>query len=72
MNNLLSELETEMKGKDAEKIRTKMQEIEGALNGIVRQHQQTSSSESGSGSDDAHDSSTPKDDDVVDADYEES
>ena len=36
----LAELEVDMKGNDADRIRTKMQEVEGAWNSIVRQHQE--------------------------------
>jgi len=74
INHLISELETEMKGKDTDLIRNKMQEIEGALNSIVSQHQAAGAShsqpgpgpEAGGGS-----GSEQGPDDVVDAEFEE-
>ncbi len=73
LDNLLAELEIDMKGKETERIRTKMQEIEGALNSIVRQHQEAGVQQDQSqGADSA--ASGPQadtDDDVVDAEFEE-
>jgi len=73
MNSLISELETEMKSNDTDRIRSKMQAIEGALNGIVSQHQAAGASQAqqqeseSSGPSPGQDS----DNDVVDADFEE-
>jgi molecular chaperone DnaK len=73
LDNLLAELEIDMKGTEAEKIRTKMQEVEGALNSIVRQHQEAGAQQGQSQGADSADPG-PKsdaDDDVVDAEFEE-
>ncbi len=72
LNNLIAELEIDMKGKDADRIRTKMQEIEGALNSIVKQHQEAGASQQQSqpGSA-ATDPQADADEDVVDAEFEE-
>jgi molecular chaperone DnaK len=74
MDNLISELETEMKMKDTDRIRSKMQAIEGALNSIVNKHQAAGASHAqqpepgdSSGASYGKDS----DSDVVDADFEE-
>jgi hypothetical protein len=74
MNSLISELEAEIKSNDTDRIRSKMQAIEGALNGIVSQHQaagashaQQSEPDNSSGAASGRDS----DSDVVDADFEE-
>ena len=73
MNKLIAELENNLKGKDTDNIRTKMQEMEGALNGIITQHQAAGASQSqpeyGEKSNAGADSVA--DDDVVDADFEE-
>ncbi len=73
LNNLLAELEIDMKGTESEKIRTKMQEVEAALNSIVRQHQEAGAQQGQSQSSDSDDSGpqSDPDDDVVDAEFEE-
>ena len=73
MDDLLAELETEMKGKDGDKIRTKMQEVEGAWNGIFSQQQAGSAGQEQAAPDQATEEATPaEDDDVVDAEFEDS
>lgn len=73
MDDLLAELETEMKGKDGDKIRTKMQEVEGAWNGIFSQQQAGSAGQEQAAPDQATEEAPPaEDDDVVDAEFEDS
>ena len=71
LNKLLAEFEIDMKGKDAEKIRAKMQEVESALNGIVRQHQEAGAQQGHSSDSDVSGPEADADDDVVDAEFEE-
>jgi molecular chaperone DnaK len=75
MHNLLAELEVEMKGKDADKIRTKMQEVEGAWSGIFQQQQSAGASQDqdlgGSSGDAGSEQQGNADEDVVDAEFEE-
>jgi molecular chaperone DnaK len=75
MHNLLAELEVEMKGKDADKIRTKMQEVEGAWSGIFQQQQSAGAAQDqdpgGSSGDAGSEQQGNADDDVVDAEFEE-
>lgn len=76
MKNLIAELEAEVNGKDAERIRSKMQEVEGAWNGIFQQQQAAGGSqeqayEEPSGAGEAGGSGGDPDDDVVDAEFEE-
>ena len=73
INNLIAELEIHTKGKDTDKIRTKMQEIEGALNGIISQHQAAGASQAQPDDEDTASAGTDPagDEDVVDADFEE-
>jgi molecular chaperone DnaK len=73
LENLMAELEVHKKGSDPEKIRTKMQELEGAMNSIVRQHQEAGAShpqEDTSGTVDS-DPQADADEDVVDAEFDE-
>lgn len=63
LENLIAELEIDMKGKDTERIRGKMQELEGAMNSIVQQQQAAGASET--------DPQADPDEDVVDADFDE-
>ena len=73
MDDLLAELETEMKGKDGDKIRTKMQEVEGAWNGIFSQQQAGSAGQEQAAPDQAtEEAPQAEDDDVVDAEFEDS
>jgi molecular chaperone DnaK len=73
INGLITELETEMKASDSDSIRSKMQAIEGALNGIVSQHQAAGASQNQQAqSGDANAApNKDSDNDVVDADFEE-
>jgi molecular chaperone DnaK len=74
MDNLLGELENLAKGKDPDSIRSKMQEVEGAWNGIFQKQQASA----GPDTQQAYDqqgqtvSASDVDDDVVDAEFEES
>ena len=70
MNNLIAELELEIKGKDAERIRSKMQEVEGAWNGIFQQQQAAGGSQEQAYAGPSESDGDP-DDDVVDAEFEE-
>ena len=73
MNGLLSDLETIMKGNDGDTIRAKMQEVEGAWNGISRQYQSSGQDQQEvPRQDTANAEATEGDDDVVDAEFEES
>ena len=73
MNNLLAELEAEMKGKDTERIRTKMQEVEGAWSGIFNKQQSAGASQGHEKSADSagSDPQADADEDIVDAEFEE-
>ena len=70
INNLIAELEAEMKGKDADRIRSKMQEVEGAWNGIFQQQQAEGASQEQQYTDPSASGGDP-DDDVVDAEFDE-
>ena len=73
MNGLLSDLETIMKGNDGDAIRVKMQEVEGAWNGIFRQYQSSGQDQQEAPRQDtANTEAKEGDDDVVDAEFEES
>ena len=73
MNGLLSDLETIMKGNDGDAIRAKMQEVEGAWNGISQQYQSSGQDQQEAPRQDtANAEATEGDDDVVDAEFEES
>ena len=73
MNGLLSDLETIMKGNDGDAIRAKMQEVEGAWNGIFRQYQSSGQDQQEAPRQDTGNAeATEGDDDVVDAEFEES
>ena len=68
----MAELEIDKKGKDAEKIRMKMQEIEGAMNSVVRQNQEAGASEQGNTAESAaSDPQADADEEVVDAEFDE-
>ena len=72
LENLMAELEIDKKGKDAEKIRMKMQEIEGAMNSVVRQNQEAGASEQGNTAESAaSDPQADADEEVVDAEFDE-
>jgi molecular chaperone DnaK len=74
MNNLFTELENIAKESDADKIRTKMQETEGAWNGVFSKYQTTDNSaqqSAGQGAEASSDTGKAADDDVVDAEFEE-
>ena len=70
MNNLIAELEAEMHGNDADRIRSKMQEVESAWNGIFQQQQAQGASQEQQYDDPSASGGDP-DDDVVDAEFEE-
>jgi molecular chaperone DnaK len=71
MDDLLGELESEIKGKEGDNIRTKMQEVEGAWNGIFSQQQAAKATEEQPPQDGApEEAPKPEDDDVVDAEFE--
>ena len=73
MNGLLSDLETIMKGNDGDAIRAKMQEVEGAWNGISQQYQPSGQGQQEAPRQDTGNAeATEGDDDVVDAEFEES
>ena len=73
MNGLLSDLETIMKGNDGDAIRAKMQEVEGAWNGISQQYQSSGQGrQEAPRQDTANTEAKESDDDVVDAEFEES
>ena len=73
MNGLLSDLETIMKGNDGDAIRVKMQEVEGAWNGIFRQYQSSGQGQQEAPRQDTANAEAKEgDDDVVDAEFEES
>jgi len=70
MNNLLAELEAEIKGKDEERIRLKMQEVESVWNGIYKQHQAAGASQQEQNAGPTS-SDGGNEEDVVDAEFEE-